>query len=250
MDRAISSYLPYILEENKKIRDEFEGFVFYPNTVSASNKTLHGAPCLFGGYDYSLQNLRTTRKDTELRVKHNEAISMLPLMFSKNGMNSFVVNAPWPNYEDISYVPFENIPEIKVTFPLNKYNERWKKEHGYNDLGDGGAAKILEYSLIRYALFRLLPVSIRMSFYDAVRYYNTINPKLSYNDEPPAFMREYILMDNLSHLTGITDNNDTYTAFISNLAHEPSILQAPDYVFSKEVDNSSYDSPFKNRSDY
>lgn len=71
MDRAISSYLLYILEENQKIRDEFEGFVFYPNTVSASNKTLHGTPCLFGGYDYSLQNLRTTRKDTELRVKHN-----------------------------------------------------------------------------------------------------------------------------------------------------------------------------------
>lgn len=171
-------------------------------------------------------------------------------MFSKNGMNSFVVNAPWPNYEEISYVPFEHIPEIKVTFPLNRYNERWKKEHGYNDLGERGAAIILEYSLIRYALFRLLPVSIRMSFYDAVRYYNTINPNLSYNDEPPAFMREYILMENLSHLTGITDNNDTYTAFISNLAHEPSILQAPDYVFSKEVDNSNYDSQFKNRSDY
>ncbi|MBR1937568.1 MAG: YidC/Oxa1 family membrane protein insertase [Spirochaetales bacterium] len=250
MDRAISSYLPYILEENPNVRDEFEGFVFYPNTVSASNKTLHGTPCLFGGYDYSLQNLSTTRKDTELRVKHNEAISMLPLMFSKNGMNSFIVNAPWPNYEDISYVPFENIPEIKVTFPLNRYNERWKKEHGYNDLGEGGAAKILECSLIRYALFRLLPVSVRMAFYDAGRYYNTINPNLSYNDEPPAFMREYILMDNLSRLTGITDNNGTYTAFISYLTHEPFILQAPDYVFSKEVDNSNYDSPFKNRSDY
>lgn len=250
MDRAISSYLPYIFEENPAIREEFEGFTFYPNTVSASNKTLHGTPCLFGGYDYSLDSLMTERKDTELRIKQNEAISMLPLMFSRTGRNPYIVNAPWPNYEDVSFVPFENVPDVKVNFPLNRYNDIWKKEHGYDDLGANGAARILECSLIRYSIFHVIPVAMRMAFYDAGRYYNTINPNLSYNDEPPAFMREYILMDYLPELTGVRDGNGSYTAFISYLAHEPFLLQAPEYVFSKSVDNSSYDSPFKARKDY
>ncbi len=250
LDRAISAYIPYIFEEEPSLKEDFEGFTFYPNTVSASNKTLHGTPGLFGGYDYSIDNLMTKRKDTELRLKQNEAISMLPLMFSQIGMNPYIINAPWPNYEDVSFVPFENIPNAKVNFPLGRYNDIWKKEHGYEDLGANGAARILECSLIRYALLHVIPVSIRMAFYDQGRYYNTINPNLSYNAEPPAFMREYILMDYLSELTGARDGNGSYVAFISYLTHEPFLLQAPDYVFSKNVDNSSYDSPFKARDDY
>ncbi len=250
LDRAVSTYVPYILDENPSFKEAIDGFTFYPDTVSASNKTLHGTPCLFGGYDYSLDTLMTERKDTELRVKHNEAITMLPLMFSKSGRSPYIVNAPWPNYEDVSFAPYENIPDATVNFPLNRYNETWKKEHGYDDLGANGAARILECSLIRYALFHVVPVAMRMPFYDAGRYYNTINPNLSYNDEPPAFMREYILMDYLPELTGIREGNGTYTAFISLLSHEPFFLQAPEYVFSKDVDNSGYDSPFVTSPDY
>ena len=80
-DRAISGFMSVVLEEDeiatagkinklkekglskeelcsiKSLRQKFQGFVYYPNTISFGFYTLQGAPAIFGGYEYSPKNM-------------------------------------------------------------------------------------------------------------------------------------------------------------------------------------------------
>ncbi|MEA4860975.1 MAG: YidC/Oxa1 family membrane protein insertase, partial [Sphaerochaeta sp.] len=77
LDRAMSSFFPIILEDLPQLQDQLKGFVYYPNTVSFGNNTIHGSPAMMGGYEYTpdAMNERTGEK---LVDKHNEALLVMP----------------------------------------------------------------------------------------------------------------------------------------------------------------------------
>ena len=52
-DRCFSPYVPYVFDEHKHLKDKFDGFTYYPNTISFGRLTMLGTPGLFGGYDYT-----------------------------------------------------------------------------------------------------------------------------------------------------------------------------------------------------
>ena len=52
LDRGISSFVPYIMEELPQVKENFRGFVYYPNTLAPGDHTIFSAPAIFGGYDY------------------------------------------------------------------------------------------------------------------------------------------------------------------------------------------------------
>ena len=51
LDRAKSNYFESILNDQPYIKESFEGFTYYPNTISANSHTLMGSPGLYGGYE-------------------------------------------------------------------------------------------------------------------------------------------------------------------------------------------------------
>ena len=50
LDRAVGCYFPYIMEELPEVRKQFDGFTFYPNTLSYGSNTIYGVPAVYGGY--------------------------------------------------------------------------------------------------------------------------------------------------------------------------------------------------------
>ena len=46
LDRAISMYVPYILNEKPELQEQFSGFTFFPNTISFGATTNIGTPGL------------------------------------------------------------------------------------------------------------------------------------------------------------------------------------------------------------
>ncbi len=53
LDMAVSGYVPYIMVERPELKEKFDGFTYYPNTISFGMHTNFGAPALYGGYEYS-----------------------------------------------------------------------------------------------------------------------------------------------------------------------------------------------------
>ena len=97
LDKAISGYIPYVMAEKPELKQQYSGFTWYPNTVSFGMHTNFTSASLYGGYEYSpvAMNKRT---DMTLEEKHNEAISVLPVLFSENGYKTTVIDPPYAGY--------------------------------------------------------------------------------------------------------------------------------------------------------
>ena len=84
LDRAMGTQAPYIFNEKPELLEQFDGFTYYPNTVSYGVATNFGSPALYGGYEYTPEKMN--ERDTELLVdKHDEALKVMPVIFNNNG---------------------------------------------------------------------------------------------------------------------------------------------------------------------
>ncbi|KAF5435482.1 hypothetical protein C5S36_03065 [Candidatus Methanophagaceae archaeon] len=50
-------YVNQIMEEEPELKEIYDGFVWYPNTVSISNYTHTSLPSLFAGFDHSVKQM-------------------------------------------------------------------------------------------------------------------------------------------------------------------------------------------------
>jgi len=230
LDRAVSLFVSYIFEEDPELKEKFSGFIYYPNTVSFNNYTSLGAPPLFGGYEYTPFEVNR-RDNTPLVVKHNEALLLMPRIFSEAGYKVTVTDPPYPNYssrDDLQiYNPYSGVNAMVTD---SRYTGIWLKEH---DLAFASVSDILKRNLLWYSLFRISPLALRQGIY------------LQGDYCAPGLMKKmtltingYAVLDYLPRLTGISpEKEDTALIMVNNTTHEPSFLQAPDYRPASIVTN-------------
>lgn len=97
LDRALSCYFPYIMEEMPDVKKQFDGFVYYPNTLSFGSNTIYGVPAVYGGYEYTPEAMNA-RQHELLVDKHNEALKMMPKLFSDHGYRVVVCDPAIAGY--------------------------------------------------------------------------------------------------------------------------------------------------------
>lgn len=239
LDRGMGQYIPYIMNEKPELKEQFAGFTFYSNTISFGGCTNFGAPALFGGYEYT--PIEMNRRDDELLMdKHNEALKVMPVLFSQNGYDVTVCDAPYANYQwipDLSI--YDEYPEIDTYITEGQFgNEETKAERIASN----------RRNFFCFSLMKTMPVVIQNNLYEDGRYNRAdVNSFQSqYNDYiaegvNSIFMDAYEVLTNLPGMTNITeDATDTFLMMNNNSAHEPTMLQAPDYVPTEFVDNTQF----------
>jgi hypothetical protein len=241
IDRAISVFVPHILDESPELRGQYGGFVYYPNTVSFNGYTRIGAPPIFGGYEYAPLAVNG-RTDVPLKQKHNEALLMLPRLFSDAGYSVTATDSPYANYTDPPDMGiYDDIPNTTGYITDGAYTDIWVKENG---LKLPSVSDTLKRSLFWYALLRLSPYILREGLYQKGDW-------CSANDSHrlTLTLNGYAVLDYLPALTGFdAATENTALLFVNNATHENSFLQAPDYVPVSVVTN--YGKAFGNSSAY
>ena len=233
MDRMVSAYLPYIMNEKPELEEKFDGFTWYPNSTSFGVITNYGTPALFGGYEYT--PTRMNGRDTELlEDKQNEVLKIMPLLFSENGYEVTVCDPPYAGYKwipDLSI--YDDCPQIKAynVSSVGAYSLEMEQQYGeYYD-------SLQKHNFVFYSLFRMVPTVFQKSVYDRGRYLST-NEKTEMSQ---AFINNYAALSNLSNMTEVTDEGqDTFLMMANKTTHEKTMLQMPDYTPAPEVDNSAY----------
>ena len=123
LDRAVGGYYPYIFNEKPELQEAFDGFTLYPNTVSYANGTAVGAVSIFGGYEYNPVGMNR-RPEVTLLEKQNEALCMMPRLFSGKGYDVTVFDPPYAGFEEIPDLSiYDEYPEIDayvtMVFPIS-----------------------------------------------------------------------------------------------------------------------------------
>lgn len=206
LDRAKSNYFESILDDQPYIKESFEGFTYYPNTISANSHTLMGSPGLYGGYEY-LPSEMNKRKDVKLKDKHNEALLIMPRIFTEQAdFNATVSDLSWGNYSYVSDLSFmSEYPKIDYKHLSGKYSGKFSKEVIGNKIPSSLGASISR-NLLFVSFFRELPTIVR-----PVVYYKGSWLSSEITDDLNS-VTDYL--SELFYLSKITDFNSTKPSFI------------------------------------
>lgn len=239
LDRAMGEFVPYLFNEKPELLEQFDGFTYYPNTVSFGGHTNFGAPALLGGYEYTPVEMNK-RSSEPLVTKHNEALKVMPTLFADNGYKVTVCD---PVYADYQYIPnlsiFDDDPRIQAHITRGVFLDDERKEEIYANN---------RRNFFVFGIVKTLPLAFQPTTYSGGSYnqlVSTLQVPLSPSravGSPSDFLKSYLTLKSLPDITAVTDDDTNTFLFLSNdTTHDVALLQEPDYVPSNTVDNTDYD---------
>lgn len=254
LDRGIGAFIPYIFEEKPQLKEQFSGFTYYTNVVSFGKKTNFGTPALFGGYEYTPVEMNK-RTDDLLQVKHDEALKVMPVLFSENGYRVTVCDPPYAGYNwlnDLSI--YDEYPGIECYNLDGKFtedpNKKLQRDHN-------------KRNFFYYGILKTAPLFLQKTIYDNGNYNMTdkifgmldqtqiVDDNLLLAEGTTVyFQNAYNVLEHLDSITSFTeDETGLFLMTANDTTHSPLILQEPDYVPSMYVDNTDYDRGYQGRYD-
>lgn len=230
IDRAIGGYMPYAIEEVPELKEKFDGFKYYENTLSYGTHTNYASPALFGGYEYTPTeiNKRTTES---LKSKQNEALKVLPKLFSDNGYSVTVCDPPYAGYRSIPDLSiYKDIDNVKAYNTIGVYSKEMQIE--YSSLFEGSQ----ERNMFFYSIMKILPVPLQNVLYQGGDYWASY----SFNHSLSSFIDSSSFLEKLPQITQIKDDSSNNLLMLQNdTTHYPILFSSPDY------DSASDNSPVR-----
>ncbi len=253
LDRAIGYYVPYLFNEAPELKTQFDGFTWYPNTLSFGGTTNIGSPALFGGYEYQPVNMNA-KDDQSLGEKQNEALRLMPVLFDEAGYDVTVCDPPYAGYAAIPDLSiYDDHPDIDAY--LTQYGQYW--DHPQNK-------KCQEHIWTRnffcYGFTRIMPLPAQHIFYDNGRYYDPnwvtdsiYQTQYLFGNGSAAgiraeFMYAYSFLQALTDSTKISSGSENTFLMMDNCTtHNIALLQEPEYEPAMRIDNREYDAAHTDR---
>lgn len=252
LDRAMGAYVPYLMQEKPELKEQFDGFTYYENTISFGGCTNFGVPAMLGGYEYTPVEMNR-RKEESLVSKHNEALKVMPVIFEENGYDVTVCDPPYANYQwipDLSI--YEEYPDIQAYITKGRFGDVAQKQRVIDN----------NYrNFFCFSVMKTMPLVAQPTIYNAGAYNQAADPQSMLNTVQTQhtmssatgisslFMESYRVLENLPYMTQISKDNEknTFLFLANDVTHEPMLLQAPDYVPAETIDNTQYDAEHKDR---
>ena len=247
LDRAVGEFVPYLMQEKPELLEQFSGFTYYANTISFGGYTFFGSPVLFGGYEYT--PVEMNRRDEELLVdKHNEALKVMPTVFSECGYDVIVSDPPYAGYEEIPDLSiYDELPGVQSYILKGKFTEDFDGRQGIADKKRNffcfSIMKIsplcLQKTIYDYGLYQQAPVAdIPQSKQVADGLYRSVGVE-------DGFMDSYRVLENLAAITEISEEDtDAFFMLTNDTTHDVMLLQEPDFVPAMVVDNEAYETSY------
>jgi len=216
LDRSMNFFIDPVFENAEIVKKEYTGFTVFENSIAFGTSTNFSTPSLFGGYEYTPENI--DKRSNELLVdKHNEALSVLPRLFSEHNWNVSFTDPSWLNYAWI--------PDLSV---FAKYNMIAKNIDGNglytqkflikNNMHSAPQSKIygIRRNMLYFSLFKILPIEVRRIFYAEGMYGGVGIPIYS-----APFMNAYSAIENLTEEVEFVESKNCINIIVNNLTHEP-----------------------------
>ncbi|MCR5762426.1 MAG: membrane protein insertase YidC [Treponema sp.] len=233
LDRAAGYLIPDLMDELPDLKNHFTGFTFYPNTVSFASWTIQGAPCLYGGYEYTPWEMNHKR-DITMVEKHNQSLSLMPFIFEKHGYKCDVIDPPYPNYDTPPiYGMFNGHDSISAKSAQGKYDDIWYKENNYPQLPI--KSTLIKRNMLLFSIFKLSPLIIRpvIHYKDWWQEDDSTSALIGNTD----FIRCYSVLDFLPELTDISSENENFILIDNEATHDTGFCQAPEYKPKEIITN-------------
>lgn len=252
LDRAPGYLVPIVFDELPYLYEQFDGFTYYPNTLSFGNRTKFAAPALFGGYEYTPAAINANTTQT-LVEKHDEALSVMPIMFRDEGWEVTIMDPPFAGYSTPSDLTGFTGPEYEG---INTYYAEGVVMDNYYKFEDF-QEKIWLRNFFCYSVFKVSPLFFQATIYNEGRYnepespvnYETdiTIPQVGFSESSSGGvdrtgMAAFQELSKLDEITSISsDISGSFMYMDNDVTHDAMLFQAPEYIPYQYVDNIMYD---------
>jgi YidC/Oxa1 family membrane protein insertase len=262
LDRAVGTQLPYIFNEKPELKEKFDGFTYYPNTISYGPQTNFGAPALYGGYDYTPEKINERASEC-LESKHDEALKVMPVIFANEGYKITICD---PSYAGYKWIPdlsiYSDYPSFNCYITNGRFN--YFEGEGSSSIEMSNRVNSLRNrNFFMFSLMKISPVILQETIYNGGLYNETSGNKGNLyvssivqkkdgisigTGYDKVFLESYTVLTKLPQITNITDSSEnTFLMMTNETTHSPCLLQEPDYTPALHVDNTKYDSDMISR---
>jgi len=216
LDRSMNFFIDPIFETSEIVKKEYTGFTLFENAIAFGHTTNFSTPSLFGGYEYTPENI-DKRSDELLVDKHNEALSVLPRLFSENNWSVSFTDPSWLNY---SWIPdlsvFKNYNVIAKNIDgIGLYTKEFITSNT-NDLIPQNGIYGIRRNMLYFSFFKILPIEARRIFY-ADGMYGGVEI-LIYS---MPFFNAYSAIENIESEVEFVDHQNCLNIIVNNITHEP-----------------------------
>ncbi|MGP1603370.1 MAG: membrane protein insertase YidC [Treponema sp.] len=221
LDRGVNFFIEPIFENSEIVRNAYTGFTLFENSVTFTTGTVGSTPSLFGGYEYTPENINK-RSDEFLVDKHNEALSVLPRLFSEHGWFVSFTDPSWLNY---SYI-YDLSPFKKYNMIAQNTSEKYR-EYSVDRLSsnnkDGNGITGLRRNMLYFAYFRILPSELRRIFYLGGRGHYAGNTPMQ--DIKLPFIKAYNALTKLTDEVNFIESGNCLNIIVNETTHEPILAE-------------------------
>jgi len=216
LDRSMNFFIDPVFENSEIVKREYTGFTVFENSIAFGTSTNFSTPSLFGGYEYTPENI--DKRSNELLVdKHNEALSVLPRLFSEQNWNVSFTDPCWLNY---AWIPdlsvFSKYNMIAKNIDGNGlYSQSFLKEKNVNTTTQSKIYGVRR-NMLYFSLFKILPIEVRRIFYAEGMYGGVSIPIYS-----APFMNAYSAIENITDEVEFVENKNCINIIVNNITHEP-----------------------------
>ncbi|MDR2193132.1 MAG: membrane protein insertase YidC [Treponema sp.] len=213
IDRAMGAALNMALDEAPELREQYDGFVWYPNSLSFGNSTLGGLLPIYGGYDYTPLELNAHSGEL-LSDKANEALTLLPKVFGEVGARVSITDPSMTNMRFVSDLAvFKDIPNVTVQNLDGRFNKQYMDAF---HLEEGSFLESFDFDILfRYTLFRISIPLLRYGIH-----YKGIWWRDSAANAFGRGLTEYSSLYYLGSLCAVDNGTDTFSMFFNETTHE------------------------------
>lgn len=211
LDMFTGSHMELILEAAPELRQDLDGFVWYPDTVSPGATTLLSIGALLGGEDYTAPAINA-RKPDSLKKELHKAFAVLPDIFVPRGYSAVLADV-----DELVPSLFEKTgPAARQTLVVGKplataYTPYWRNKMGLPSPLPETRAPFLG----SVGLFHAAPWVLRNHIYFDGFWLNTRTVVHNPSEGP------YAMLDVLPEVSNTEQPESTLKYITSQVAHYP-----------------------------
>lgn len=209
MDMFAGDHLGRMVREYPELREQLDGFVWYPDTLAVGNGTSFSLPAMVSGEELAPQRNDAAEGRSEALIERvHQSYAAFFDSLAERGFAVSIVDHNWLKPDKLK--KYAKSP----VFALNKlspaYRNRWEMENGISARGSG----LPGLFPAAVGTFNIAPWSLRKHIYRKGKWMHTVYVL-------DMAVESYAMLDGLPEWSSVSRDGNVYKFLLNELTHNP-----------------------------